>query len=198
MRMAHVPCPMNIGRSLLLRLFGRPRGILGRLGGHIMARVNRHCAAWAVGLLDVRPQDRVLEIGCGPGVGIELLAHSALCVVGVDPSPEMLRQARRRNALAVRDGRVELRQGSAESLPLADASCDRVLAVNSLQVWPDARGGLREVRRVLKPDGRLALAFTVHSGQARTGLSELVADAGFENCRIVEANQAFCLLAMRR
>ena len=196
-RQANVPLTMWPGRSLLLRMFGRPCGLLGRLGGIIMARTNRRHAAWAIGLLDVRSETTVLEVGFGPGVGIELLARSARRVFGVDPSPAMLLQARRRNVAAVREGRVELRQGSAESLPLADASCDGVLAVNSLQVWPDPLRGLCEVRRVLKPGGRLALAFTIHSGQARAGLSELVAAAGFENCRIAEADKAFCLLAMR-
>jgi ubiquinone/menaquinone biosynthesis C-methylase UbiE len=46
----------------------------------------------------------------------------------------MLRQARRHNAEAVREGRVDLRQGSVEHLPLADESCDKALAVNSMQV----------------------------------------------------------------
>jgi hypothetical protein len=58
----HVPVDMSIGRSLLRRLFDRPRG-----------------------LLDIQPQDRVLEIGFGPGVGIELLARAAQRVAGVDP-----------------------------------------------------------------------------------------------------------------
>jgi hypothetical protein len=62
-------------KSVLLRAFGRPKGILGRLGGIIMARTNRDMAARTIELLDVQPNDRVLEIGFGPGVGIELLAR---------------------------------------------------------------------------------------------------------------------------
>lgn len=60
-------------RKLLMRTFGRRKGVLGRLGGVIMARVNRDAAAQVIELLDVRPDDRVLEVGFGPGVAIQLL-----------------------------------------------------------------------------------------------------------------------------
>jgi len=69
-------------------MFGRPRGALGRLGGRIMARTNKDCGAWVVALLEIGAEDRVLEVGFGPGVVIEGLAS-------VDPSVEMFEQERR-------------------------------------------------------------------------------------------------------
>jgi len=51
-----------------MNMFGRPRGIIGRLGGVIMARMNADCGVWVAGLLEVTPDDAVLEIGFGPGV----------------------------------------------------------------------------------------------------------------------------------
>jgi ubiquinone/menaquinone biosynthesis C-methylase UbiE len=168
---------------------------LGWLGGVILARTNRPHAAWVVGLLDVRQQDSVLEIGFGPGVAIELLVHKAHRVAGVDPSEVMLRQATQRNAAMISERRVELRQASADHLPFVDGSFNKVLAINSMQVWSEPLAGLREISRVLRGNGRLALAFTVHSGQRREGVTELVAAAGFSDCRMVEADQAFCLLA---
>jgi ubiquinone/menaquinone biosynthesis C-methylase UbiE len=65
---------------ILMRAFGRPTGVLGRLGGMIMARTNQRMAQRTLELLDVQPGDKVLEIGCGPGVGIQLLASSASSV----------------------------------------------------------------------------------------------------------------------
>jgi ubiquinone/menaquinone biosynthesis C-methylase UbiE len=161
--------PMMIGKSLLTRMFGRPKGSLGRLGGIIMARTNRQVAGWAIDLLGVHPSDRILEVGFGPGVGIQLLAKSALSgrVVGVDPSKEMVEQGAARNAKAIEAGRIDLRQASVERLPFEDETFDRALAVNSMQVWPDAPAGLREIRRVMKTGGRIALAFTHHSGQPK-------------------------------
>ena len=151
---------MSIGSDTLMRMFGRPRGLLGRLGGVILARVNRRHAAWVVGLLDVRQQDSVLEIGIGPGVAIEMLAARARRVAGIDPSPEMLRQATQRNATRISERRVELRQASADHLPFVDGSFNKVLAINSMQLWPDALAGLLEISRVIRHGGQLALAFT--------------------------------------
>ena len=82
-------------RELLMRMFGRPKGVLGQLGGVIMARANRDAAAQVVEVLDVRPDDKVLEVGFGPGVAIQMLLHRvpAGSVAGVDQSQEMVRQA---------------------------------------------------------------------------------------------------------
>ena len=83
-----------------MRMFGRPKGALGKLGGIIMARTNHDCAAWVIDLLDIQPNDKVLEVGFGPGIGIQLLARSAATgyIAGVDPSEEMVEQAKARNA----------------------------------------------------------------------------------------------------
>jgi ubiquinone/menaquinone biosynthesis C-methylase UbiE len=190
---------MTVGQHFLMRTFGRPKGRLGRLGGIIMARMNRKVAAWAIDQLGVRPSDRILEVGFGPGVGIELLATSASSgrVMGVDSSKEMVEQATSRNAKAIEAGRVELREGSVEPLPFADKTFDGALAVNSMQVWPDAVAGLREIRRVMKPGGRIALAFTRHSGQLKSGVADLLTAAGFSGVRVVEMDEGFCALAMK-
>jgi ubiquinone/menaquinone biosynthesis C-methylase UbiE len=118
--------------------------------------------------------------------------------VGIDPSAEMLGQARQRNAAAIATGRIDLQQASADRLPYADGSFDMALAINSMQVWPDAMAGLQEIRRVLKSGGRVALAFTVHSGQRGEGVPDTVSAAGFVDCRLVQTNAAFCVLATRR
>jgi ubiquinone/menaquinone biosynthesis C-methylase UbiE len=83
-------------------------------------------------------------------------------------------------------------------LPFATESFDKAMAINSMQVWPDASAGLREIWRVLKPGGTVALAFTAYSGQRREGMLNIVAGAGFSDCRIVEKDQAFCVIATRR
>jgi ubiquinone/menaquinone biosynthesis C-methylase UbiE len=90
-------------------------------------------------------------------------------VAGIDPSREMLSQASARNATA---GRVEIQHGSVECLPFEDERFDKALAINSMQVWPDAVTGLRQIRRVLKPGGKIALGFTSYSGQPNQGLAE--------------------------
>ncbi len=117
----------------------RPHGLGGHLAGWVMAHrsSNRRRNRWAVSLLDVQPTDRILEIGFGPGIAIGELSRLAIQgqVHGVDHSAVMVRQARGRNAAAVRSGRVELRAGSVEDLPTLGEPVDKILAVNSMGFW---------------------------------------------------------------
>ena len=188
---------MEVTRTLLLRMFGLPEGLLGRLGGVVMARMNWPAAAWGVELLRLAEDEKVLEIGFGPGVAIELLACAApgVRVAGVDPSNVMVRQATERNAAAIGRQVVDLWRGSADHLPFADDSFDAALAINSMQLWPDKLAGLREIRRVCKAGGRLALVFTPRSGQPRAGVTDLLAEAGFVEASLVEGSPGFAALA---
>ena len=190
---------MSVVRGVLIRTFGRPKGVLGRLGGIIMARTNQECAAWVIGLLEIQRNDKVLEVGFGPGVGIRLLAGlaSAGYVAGVDASGEMVQQATARNANVIQSGRVDLRHGSVESLPFENNTFDKALAINSMQMWPDAVGGLQEMRRVMRSGGRVALGFTPYSGQPDSGLTETLTAAGFTQARVMESDEGICSLATK-
>ncbi len=120
---------------------------------------NRQRNVWAVGLLGVEPTDRVLEIGFGPGIAIRELSRRAThgLVCGVDHSAVMVRQATRRNADAVRAGRVDLRVGSAEHLPAFAEPFDKVLAVNNMGMWREPDERLKVLHRLMRPGGRIAI-----------------------------------------
>jgi ubiquinone/menaquinone biosynthesis C-methylase UbiE len=190
---------MALLRRLLMRAFGRPEGVLGRIGGALMARGNRDCAAWVVDLLAIEPQQAVLEVGFGPGVGIALAAAAVPAgrVAGIDPSREMLAQAKGRNAEAIRAGRVDLHLGTADALPFADGGFDRAFAINSMQIWPDPLAGLKELRRVVRRSGRVAFGFTPPSGQTKDGLTDTLAAAGFAYPKLEETDTFFCVMATR-
>src|SRR3712207_9271191 len=98
---------------------------------------NRRRNAWAVSLLNVRPEDRGLEIGFGPGLAIRELGRLAWKgdVCGIDPSELMVRRAKRLNAEGLRRGVVDLRLGSVEDLPAFDEPFDKILAVNATMFW---------------------------------------------------------------
>jgi ubiquinone/menaquinone biosynthesis C-methylase UbiE len=188
---------MSTMRNILMRMFGRPRGFLGRLGGIIMARTNEECGSWVTELLAIGPSESVLEAGFGPGVIIRLLSNLAGHVAGIDPSQEMVQQARTRNAEAIGSSRVERRHGSVESLPFDSNSFDKVIAINSMQVRRDTGAGLREIRRVMRPGGRIALGFTPYSGQRSEGLTETHMATGFIDAHILEKDEDFRALAIR-
>jgi SAM-dependent methyltransferase len=176
--------------------FHRPHGVGGRAAAWVMAHraSNRDRSLWAVGLLDVRPGERVLELGFGPGVAVAELARHAPggLVAGVDHSELMVRQARRRNAAAVRSGQVDLRLGAIEDLPDFGTAFDAVLAVNALHFAADAAGVLEQLRRVLHPGGRIAIASQPRcpgataetSAEAGRMLAAGLAAAGFSNVRL--------------
>jgi ubiquinone/menaquinone biosynthesis C-methylase UbiE len=190
---------MSLKSRILMRMFGRPQGLAGRLGGLILARGNRKFAEEMVAFLEVQPAEQVLEIGFGPGVAIEHLTRAApgVTVAGIDGSKEMVEQASARNAAAIKAGAVDLRHGTVERMPFSDGAFDLALAINSMQVWPDVDAGLREIRRVLKTGGRVALAFTPRSGQSKAGITESLQSAGFGNARLAELRGGFCVLARK-
>jgi ubiquinone/menaquinone biosynthesis C-methylase UbiE len=189
---------MHIMQSVLRRMFGQPQGFLGRLGGVIMARTNDACGAWVVELLNVASNESVLEVGFGPGTAIRRLSALAAHVAGVDPSREMVAQAWARNAVAIENGRVELRHGSVGDLPFADETFHKAMAINSMQIWPDADAGLREMWRVLKPGGTIALGFNPYSGQRNAGLTEKLSASGFTTPRVVAKDKNFCAMGTKR
>jgi ubiquinone/menaquinone biosynthesis C-methylase UbiE len=151
----------------LFEQFARPSGWLGRLAGSLMSK-GADDDRWLVDLLDVQPEDRVLEVGFGPGVAIELIAARASrgLVAGIDPSDVMVRQASKRNWQAVQAGRVQLRQGTVSALPFPDSSFTKALALHSIYFWPSLEQGLRELYRVLSPGGRLAIGVRMYQPNA--------------------------------
>jgi ubiquinone/menaquinone biosynthesis C-methylase UbiE len=102
---------------------------------------------------------RILELGCGTGVGTaEILRHlQPRELVATDLDPDMLRDATRRLREAHLAQRVTFEQVDATRLPYADGTFDAVVAFAILHHIPEYRAALGEIARVLKPDGVLLL-----------------------------------------
>jgi ubiquinone/menaquinone biosynthesis C-methylase UbiE len=98
-------------------------------------------------------EGRVLEFGIGSGLNLPLYGSKVSSVVGIEPSPELLRMARRRSDEA--HVPVELLEATAEALPVDDGSIDTVVTTWTLCTIPNAETALREARRVLRPSGSL-------------------------------------------
>jgi SAM-dependent methyltransferase len=136
----------------------------------------------------------------------------------LDFSETMFRQAAKRNAAAAAEGRVDLRVGDAAALPFADGAFDKAFAVNVIYFWPEPGKVLEELRRVLRPGGRLAVYRATREaleaiGMAQTGvfavysdgeLERMLAGAGFRRIRFThksfgkgEKEKGACALAER-
>jgi arsenite methyltransferase len=159
--------------GFMARQLGRPSGWFGR---YVMGRLlNRKTALHneLVRLeLAVAPGDRVLEVGFGGAALLERLGNEATSglVAGVEVSDEMLALATKRLRNAITAGRVVLKRGSIEALPFGDAEFDKACSVNTTYFWPDLAGGLAELRRVIRPGGRLVLGFVSAADMVRDGL----------------------------
>ncbi len=171
----------------------RRRPLAGRVAAVMLTPVNVQLTTLAIDMLDVRPQHFVLAAGTGSGEVVQLLAERAWTgqVAGVEPIGRLLALARRRNRAAIAIGAVELLPGEVTSLSWPDDFFDRACAINSLYLWPSLEDGVSELRRVLKPGGRLVIALrarddsgilTWRSATGRRGIEEIeaaLAEAGF-------------------
>lgn len=140
----------------------------------------------------LRPDMQVLDIGCGAGAAAMAAAPllSEGSVVGVDPSADFVRIANRR---ARRLGNVSFRVARAEELPFGDGCFDVAWSVHSTHHWGELKAGLAEVRRVLRPGGRLLIVersdadrpwgISVEHAQM---LANLLAGLGFAEASVAE------------
>ena len=124
--------------------------------------------AWAATVVDPRPGERVLEVGCGHGVLVDLLATRGADVVGVDRSATMTAAAARRNERAIAEGRVRLLPGPLLDV-VPDGPFDVVVSFNVRAFWTPPAPEWDAVARVLTPEGRVLVAFSVMAeGAERT------------------------------
>jgi len=203
-------------RSFLTKQFGNPSGLLGRFIGNRMARGNVYDAQWTISLLDIQPHHSILEIGFGPGVSTQIAAEkiSQGFLAGIDHSMTMVQVASQRNSDAIQSGRMELKHGDVASLPYQDQTFDTVYSLHSIYFWQKPVDCLKEIKRVLKPGGLLAITIqskdkwqpnvdanvmTLYFGK---DVAAFFSDAGYRNIRLEvppPEDQKFleCILGVR-
>lgn len=184
----------------------KPTGWLGRL---ILRNMNaRHSGVtdWGLSHVRVGKDFAILDVGCGGGRTVSKLAAMASDgkVYGVDYSAASVAVATKKNRELIRTGRVWIREGNVSALPFADDSFDLVTAVETHFWWPDLPAGFREVFRVLRPGGSVAVIAEIYKGAQskmatmvekyapKTGIqvltadehAQLLSDAGFTDVQV--------------
>jgi SAM-dependent methyltransferase len=171
-------------------VFGDPRGFLGVLALLAMALKNGVQNKAALDALNPQAGDAVIEIGCGPGMGMRTALNrvgKAGFVAGVDRSGCAAHLAAHAVHHASLHGRAVVMRAEAQDLPFRDALFDRAFAVNTFQFWPDPARALREIARVLAPNGRLVITQRAANPERPTNFAG--ADGG-----MVSIGQATALL----
>jgi SAM-dependent methyltransferase len=132
---------------------------------------------WAVNTLEVRPADRLLEIGCGHGVAISLVCEKLTTgtITAIDRSSKMIEMATRRNREHVDAGRAVLEAVALEEADLGDRRFDKVFAFNVAPFWLQPKAALAVVREHLAQNGAVYLFW-----DARHSAPERARDLGNE------------------
>jgi ubiquinone/menaquinone biosynthesis C-methylase UbiE len=170
----------------------------GKLGRQAYQEPMAHYPSFWITLdkLHLTGQDRLLEIGCGGGVFLDMALRSINEAAAIDHSPDMIALAGERNRGAIKEGRLELKQGDAAALPWPDNSFSCVASTNVFFFLPEPYKVLEEIRRVLAPGGRLVISTMSKSWKSQIWrifplrlytdqeLTNLLQQAGFKNSQV--------------
>ena len=152
--------------SRVLEHCRQPEGWLGELVAWQMNFGHAKLVRWGLAHVAPKKADTILDIGCGGGGAVHTLATIANegQVHGVDYSQASIRVSRRKNRRLIVAGRVDIRHGQVSNLPYPDGMFDFVTAFETHYYWPDLRGDLTEVLRILKPGGVLVIVGEAYLG----------------------------------
>lgn len=167
--LANILAAVFVGTTVLVLIdqCRKPKWWLGRLLVWNMNVQHSRLTDWGLTHVPIEKHFTILDIGCGGGRTVAKLAAATADgkVHGVDYSAASVAAARNANARGIGAGRVEIQQASVSHLPFPDGMFDVVTAVETHYYWPNLDADLREILRVLKPGGRLAIIAEAYKGR---------------------------------
>lgn len=144
---------MGINRYIAEQ-FSNPHGLGGKLIFAIMNRQNRPMYEETERLLSLSLSDHVLDIGCGNGYVLNMLAQRHSCMFkGIDISESMVKTAMRRNSKFLKDNIMDISSQSVEAMSFANNSFDKAYSINTVYFWNNLAHIMAEIHRVIKPGG---------------------------------------------
>jgi SAM-dependent methyltransferase len=185
--------------AFIARQASHPSGLIGRLLLRVMARETARFNREILDRLEPRAGDDILEVGYGHGRALATAGERvpAARLSGIDISGVAQQTAAQRCRALVAAGRLDLRVGDSSHLPWDAAAFDRVFSVNTLYFWYEPVRDLGEIRRVLRPSGRLVVGFRdssdaavasfpspIYRFRSAAEVSGLLARAGFETVEV--------------
>ena len=139
--------------------FQRPTGRSGKIVAALMNKSHEALTSWGLTHITIEPDYTVLDVGCGGGKTVNRLA--ALVpngkVYGIDYSPDMVAFTKKLNKKYVEEGKVEVTAAKADKTGFKDGTFDLVTTVETYYFWPSLPAAFQEIKRVLKPGGKLLM-----------------------------------------
>ena len=165
----------------LLDQYKRPTGRRGRVVAALMNKGHEALTLWGLTHVNTEADYVILDVGCGGGKTLSRLAQKAPLgkVFGIDYSADMVAYSRKVNKKLIAENRVEILEGSVDKTGFPDDFFDLVTAIETYYFWPSLPDAFQEIKRVLKPGGRLLM------------VNEMVKDGVYEveNAEIIEKTQ---------
>ncbi|MCX6149697.1 MAG: class I SAM-dependent methyltransferase [Ignavibacteriales bacterium] len=167
--------PQFLAKQFLSKQLAHPSGFLGKyVMGRLLNRTTSSHNTMVLNQMTVQRTDRVLEIGFGGGALLEKIVQKASdgFVAGLELSEEMVTNSRERFRDLIKTGRLEIKQGTVESLPFPDANFNKACTVNTIYFWSDLDRCFAELFRVIKSGGELVIGYTAGKDVSGAGLDK--------------------------
>jgi len=196
----------------------KPEGLFGRIVMRVVFdQGNAFLNDFVNDLMSVQTDDRIIEIGSGTGKLINRMAKKIDkgLIEGIDFSSAMVSIARKRNKESIAKGKVKIVEGNFDEISYEKDSFTKACSVNTLYFWPSPANTAKKIAEILKPDGKLVLAFEdieqlnqrklnqdVFNLYSKDEVQDLLINAGFShNVNIVSRKKGnlifYCVVAIK-
>ena len=189
-----------ISKKFLAAQLCQPSGLFGKfMMADFLRKHNEEMNQFAVEQLDIKATDKALDIGFGGGVTIEEMLRKIDTgkIYGIEFSQVMVEQAKQKFKPEIESDKVSVEFGDVKQLPFAESTFDKICTVNTIYFWDEPLTNLKEIKRVLKSDGKLVVGirsadkmkelpvtqynFRLYDPEA---VKDLLVEAGFTNVSI--------------
>ena len=178
-------------KKLIGGQFKKPSGLFGIFTSNIMIKGNLSRYSLLIKDLDIQPLDKILEIGYGPGVGIELIAEACnSCTIhGIDFSKLMYKRATKRNKKHIESNKVLLKYGDILDNQTDKDNYDKIFCLNVVYFWDDLQKPFKKIVSLLKNSG----AFYIYMATKEMLMEKKAPDGVFNKYSIEQIEEALRL-----
>ena len=152
--------------NVIFQQWKKPSGLMGKILSRILNISHARGIQWGLGQIEIKQSDIILDIGCGGGSAVRMMAEKATSgkVYRIDYSEECVQISKAENSKFIKEGRVIISNGAVSKLIFPDNYFDTITAINSHYYWPELSNDLCEVLRKVKPGGKFVIIGESYKG----------------------------------